>query len=694
MGSIISYAVIPPAALVAPGDTARVWAVTVQRGALVVAVSRFGSTTAAEETTLVPWTDLPYAAELGEELEGVLGRLGYVVDRPTEPADLKGKRIGARVVRHLRSGKADDLRLVHVISHAGPPAVGPGTWIIGGDGESPFDCSVEGWIERVENDSSHHRAALFLLDVCGGGEVLRSTVNVHAEPDERRAVVAAASPAGLRTYDGAFTRAVISLLTDLATRELGLHESVEFLPWGILKGELKRRFPTDAFGKEGRPRFTDLDDDVPLPFFPNPDYAEPGPTEIVRQEALEEQRAFLDGLDVAHFRSRAAAWPTASGVGLFQGRRAQLELLSLFLDANAGGTRIVTGSPGSGKSALLGVVVCAAHPRLRAETRSLWEHVHATPQQVEDVAAVHARQLDLAQVVASIASQLGLPADLSRADRLIEAIRRLRQRPVIIIDAIDEALGHHDLVDVLLRPLRRAVRRDGTPAVTLVIGTRSGPVWPAIDSLVRNRPDEVINLDTVGAEELRHDIRDYARRVLQCSAPFDAAAQVERREWLADRIATALAVHRDSREPTAGAFLVCGVFLSHLLLQAAENGPAAVDTVVERVPRTLPEVFELDLDGDRDGRAVLAALAWAKGDGAPLSVVPALLAAAEPGCDLGRQAIRAALDRHRFYLRTEADIDATALFRLYHEGLADHLRSGDPRRIVEALVGTWSGGRP
>src|SRR5215208_1194005 len=51
-----------------------------------------------------------------------------------------------------------------------------------------------------------------------------------------------------------------------------------------------------------------------------------------------------------------------------------------------------------------------------------------------------------------------------------------------------------------------------------------------------------------------------------------------------------------------------------------------------------------------------------------------------------------------FYLRTTADTDGTALYRLFHQGLADHLRT-DPRvgaadpdtaadRILDGLLGT------
>jgi hypothetical protein len=50
--------------------------------------------------------------------------------------------------------------------------------------------------------------------------------------------------------------------------------------------------------------------------------------------------------------------------GCFTGRAPQLRQLFAWMDGD-GGVTVVTGSPGAGKSALLGLLVCAAHPGLR-----------------------------------------------------------------------------------------------------------------------------------------------------------------------------------------------------------------------------------------------------------------------------------------------------------------------------------------
>ncbi|MET8249616.1 hypothetical protein ABZV31_37795 [Streptomyces sp. NPDC005202] len=78
---------------------------------------------------------------------------------------------------------------------------------------------------------------------------------------------------------------------------------------------------------------------------------------------------------------------------------------------------VVTGSPGSGKSALLGVLACLAHPQLAEVSWTIRSVVprHLRFNRPPLLAAVHARQRDPAAVLASIAGQLGLgSAPLSR----------------------------------------------------------------------------------------------------------------------------------------------------------------------------------------------------------------------------------------------------------------------------------------
>lgn len=139
-----------------------------------------------------------------------------------------------------------------------------------------------------------------------------------------------------------------------------------------------------------------------------------------------------------------------------------------------GGVIVVTGSPGTGKSALLGLLVCAAHPRLRGATQELWRAGAARPSENPDLAAVHARQRSLPVVVTSLVAQLHLDPDRSDAELtpavVLEAIVRRTRPPVVVVDAVDEAPDHQQLLGQLLIPLARARRSDGTPACRLAGG--------------------------------------------------------------------------------------------------------------------------------------------------------------------------------------------------------------------------------
>jgi hypothetical protein len=107
----------------------------------------------------------------------------------------------------------------------------------------------------------------------------------------------------------------------------------------------------------------------------------------------------------AHFLDRAGTH--------FTGRHHELRQLSLWLDGAASDRPVVVaGSPGAGKSALLGVLVCAARPSLAEESPAVRARldIRSCPSLNHHLAAVHARGRDAFQLVRSIADQLDLPA--------------------------------------------------------------------------------------------------------------------------------------------------------------------------------------------------------------------------------------------------------------------------------------------
>lgn len=664
-----------------------------RRRALVIGVRHFTvPCDEGGEPQLSAWDELPYAVDLTERLAGVLQDLGFEVTRPTDPTELTAGAIGTAVSAHIQAGREDDLCLVHVLSHGHATGLGRHVEVVGSDAQSHHSTDLNDWVRRVESHPEDHRRTLFTLDVCGSGEALKSAVHVDADVDTRRALVASASSGAGDAYDGQFTRALITTLEALRDKTLDLASTVDFLPWALLETEVLRHFDgLTGVGATQRPQFSQLRATAIPPFLPRPADTVPSELEVAHRHAPVGAADLIDGLDVGHFRSRAAGWhdPTSGGVGLFQGRTAELSLLSTWLDANPGGLRVVTGAPGAGKSAVLGVLACAAHPALRGPTEVLWGHLPHVPARGERVAAVHARDLTVGDVVEAICTQLSLgEGERSTAqlvDRIGESVINGGTRPIVIVDAVDEARDTSALVTELLVPLSRA-DRDGSLIVSLVAGTRSGSLWPEVDPLLgETTRDETIDLNSVSTELLRADLRAFADRVLARTPAYDRATARPQRIELAETVAAALTTI-STRESEWGAFLVAGIYLRHLTQLAAERETVLPPEGVPAVPTTLPAAFELQVGEDVLGRSVLAGLAWAQGRGVPIRIATELVAAAT-GARLTQDEVAEALDRLRFYLRTDVDRDGTTIYRLFHQGLVEHLRDGlSPREVSESIV--------
>jgi hypothetical protein len=227
--------------------------------------------------------------------------------------------------------------------------------------------------------------------------------------------------------------------------------------------------------------------------------------------------ADIDGGDAEHFTDRAGHH--------FVGRRRQLRLLAPWLDDDA-----VGGCPS----------------------------VHSS------LAAVHARERRLSDVIASIARQLKLPApaDGWHAVTLIGAVAGLPVPPPIVLDALDEAIDPESVTTNLLLPLARATRSDGRPVCRLLVGMRP---WEQFQKL-RNRASAehgLINLDTVAAEELRADLEAHL------TSSFGDLDTYAAREQRAARERLAAAVARRLTPPASGpgewgAFLVGSLFTRYV----------------------------------------------------------------------------------------------------------------------------------
>ncbi|MFD8234624.1 AAA family ATPase [Streptomyces sp. NPDC059696] len=656
-----------------------------QGEAVVIGVSTFRSPVPdGEEMPLgsPTWEPLVFVPEVLARVRRAVGRLGYRVTDRLNPVRSE--------LRDLLCGSGDRgaqqaHRIVHVVSHGSADGRRARLDMVPADGRLGRDTDVTGWIS---DSHAERRPTLFLIDLCGSGVAARLPSYVHEAGEEGFAWVIAASDGEEEAYDGRFSTAVAEVLEELSRTGLGTDESQEFVAFSLVARHIGVRLEA-ADGRVQTVRATLMDPSAPepvLPFFPNPAYAAfAEDPRRARRSALDPPvRDFLeelDPVDVRHFTDRPGRH--------FTGRRTQLRVLAPWLDDPAGSrVCVVVGSPGTGKSALLGALMCAAHPQLSEQARHIRDRLPGVcrPAVHEAIAAVQARQRRLETLLDVLARQLRLapPARGWTAEEFLFAVRTLHDPPVIVLDALDEAVDPADVTDRLLLPLASERRYDGGAVCRLLVGMRP---WGQFDGLkaLAAREGLLIDLDRTDPAELEDDLAAYLDDALTGVDGYRSGRARGVRERLAGSTAATL-VRTPQGGERWGEFLVASVFTSYLASTTAATDVEEASRLGAAAPVTLPDVFELDLTSraaPEATRALLAAIAHGKGGGIPAELAfpmarafcPDGQASAPGDADFSR-----VLDESLFYLRTHTDTDGTTLYRLFHQGLTDHLRAHPYRR--------------
>lgn len=654
--------------------------------ALLVGVEQFAALHAdAEELSLIDVVRQPlvFVNEVVPEVERAFVDLRYDTTVLREP-DRTGL---VRAVTAILD--SDDSGIIlHVVSHGEVGDDDNRLDVVPACGHVGLGTNVSEWVSTAQQRSN---PALFLLDLCRAGKAARLPWLTNLGGRDALVWVIAGAGPDEDAFDGRFSMAVAAVLAQLAKDGLGTDPSRRYVSFQTVARRIAERVEAMP-GLPQRVHATLIDpaqEVAELPFFPNPRYSD-DPQREARQAIESPLRSFLDELDDVldseHFLGRVGSH--------FAGRRKQLRMLARWMDGGfpASGLRVVVGSPGVGKSALLGALVCSAHPVLADAVPHVRARLETSgcPSRNGYLGAVHARQRRAEELIASLARQFGFSetGDGWTTFDLIREFKALPTTPVVVVDAVDEALHPRQVMSELLFPLAAAVRMDNTPVCRLLVGLRPLHQSASVNDLAV-RAGELLDLDKVTPAELRVDIEEYLNARLSDLPRYATAAQRPVRERLAATIAERL-VSKSSQPsgPQWGAFLVAGLFAGYL------NGIAPAMTVEEAeqlgatVPRSLPEVLELDLGVHLFGaklRATLAALAYAKGEGMPAEV--AGLVAAGFADDMRAEDVINCLDAGRFYLRTTVERDGTTLYRLLHQSLADYLRrfpSARPAHDVDA----------
>ncbi|MEV4560906.1 hypothetical protein AB0K51_28455 [Kitasatospora sp. NPDC049285] len=384
-----------------------------------------------------------------------------------------------------------------------------------------------------------------------------------------------------------------------------------------------------------------------------------------------------------HWRPRARGVSRDAERGFrFRGRVAALTAIVDWITRSAGDRRqvlVVTGSPGVGKSAVLGRIVTTADQAIAATLPSEDDAVRAPEGSV--ACAVHARgktALDVACEIASAASAV-LPGDVEDLPLLMR--NALSGRPpgtfAVVVDALDEAATPEDARAIMRSIAIPLAETCADLGVTVVVGCRrvdgvGGLIAPFGGAL------EVLDLDSprFSAQE---DLVAYTLATLQLLGdersdnPYNARVA-------ADAVAERIAVIAQ------GNFLIAGlVARSHGMHDRTAIDPASisftptVDAALRDYLAFLPSLDGIPADD------VLTALAYAESPGMTLglwSIAVGALTGHTPAPDDLRAFARSSAAN---FLIESSDVAAQAsAFRLFHQALNEALVVGRAAELAIA----------
>jgi WD40 repeat protein len=406
-----------------------------------------------------------------------------------------------------------------------------------------------------------------------------------------------------------------------------------------------------------------LTGEVP-PFLPNPRH-DPRMTEVdlaIQQATEWETQAERRDIEYrTRLLVRAMGGHGAAQGWWFSGRRAALIDITSWLTHPdpARPLLAVTAAPGSGKTAVLGLIATLTHPerRVTVPLHGLGLPSAAIPAPGTVDVVIYAQNLTTDQVFHGITAAAHVHAE--KVGELLDQLTGRVAPLTVLVDALDEAADPDQLTRRLLRPL--AEHAEGR--LRLLVGTRPH----LLDNLGLRREDS-IDLDAPRYADLDALIT-YAARGLLDAVPHSPYQQ--------QPPTTIRAIARAVAEASDPSFLVARITSSTLAADPAIPDPH--DPAWRRtLPRLPGDAMRRDLETRLGAQAkkvrdLLRPLAFAEGQGLPWEDIWAPLASHIAGVDY--------TDDDLLWLRHHAGsyvVEATeanrSAYRLYHQALAEHLR--------------------
>ncbi|MFD9717866.1 caspase family protein [Streptomyces sp. NPDC059076] len=681
---------------------------------------RFLIATAVRHLANAPSYDVPELADDVQRMEDLFLRdLGYqrgadLVLDPTRGEFLHALRTFAKAPDR----RADDHLVVYLACH-GAVTLGSGLHHLLLADTDPDDLPHTGLpprdIARALWEETGLRRVLIFLDACHSGAAADTIIDAAhaarqfagprgASPGSEALIVVSSSRRKEETSPGVLTNALVRAVHASSTAG----NVPAFLSLNTVLGAMSA---DPAIPEHMNLKWDVADASLDLPLFlPNPEHVRdaagdrldslprllPNPRYMVGTEGrrldeidrLIEQNARQDAQREeelrGHFLPRARGTDVPDDdVWHFTGRHLALRELTRWLRPERAAERlvVVTGDPGSGKSALLGLVKVVTDPDYRPsvprEALALPEDCLPAADAVD--AAVLASHRTTREVLDALAAVAGLVA--RSAGELITRLQGRTTPLVVIVDAVDEAVDPDSLIRDLLAPLT-------DPSLDLPLRLLLG----ARRQIVERR---LPNAHRIDLDEDRYTdpsaVRAYVTKLLTDPASAVASRPAQHIDGVAEAVA----------EAAGHSFLVARITALTLARDPELPDPLQL-AWRDDLPRFPGDAMERDLRqrlGDQTTRArdLLLPLAFAQGAGLPWAGIWPRLASAVSGRTYGDADI-AWLRTHAGSYVVEGIENGESVYRIYHRALIEHLREGQnaeriQRTVTDTLIavaGEWS----
>ena len=381
----------------------------------------------------------------------------------------------------------------------------------------------------------------------------------------------------------------------------------------------------------------------------------------------------------------------------FTGRTAAVNALRTWLaDEDQPALAIVSGGPGTGKSALLAHLLVAADSRLSLEMPGE-DRIDFGEAAVRFDVAIHAKDRTFPQVASRIAAALDVdlpllsdgrkPTEPTRiSDQLLYGIRQHERPFTLMVDALDEAVSVEDGRRIATF-LRRVTSLPDSHRIRVLVGIRTAPAGTSKRRVHEALYGEALRVDLQDARYLQpSDVVEYARRRLLSG---HADAKVSPYRQLSDKQVTTIAraVATRNRYNFLVTQLTCRWLTSRPLAVEAEH-----EVLHSTFPATVGEALDRYLDDCAptavNAVGLLTALAFAHGEGLPrggtwLAIANAL----DPiGTYTPSDLVQVFESAASYLVERGTAENGEPLYRLFHEALDEHLRARcsmiDPERAI------------